>query len=187
MFLSKHFGIPYKIKWRFVKQQDWRYFKAPPNVHLYSHHPDHPMWQLSHDTMSAAQFVKSPEALDVWFRTGYGNIDSIQFYDYKNRITEYQEAKAKQANILYVAKAAMQENRHNTFDMAIGYMQQSSAWIYHEHKMMARTNSMHIPDLKECDSTLRILDSASTWIRYTKSKLTPYTSHEIKKNKHYSS
>lgn len=181
MFLSKHFGIPYKIKWRFIKQQDWRYFKSPPSVHLYSHHPDHPMWQLTHDTMSAAQFVKSPEALDVWFRTGYGNIDSIQFYDYKNRITEYQEAKAKQANILYVAKAAMQENRHNTFDMAIGYMQQSSAWIYHEHKMMARTNSMHIPDLKECDSTLRILDSASTWIRYTKSKLTPYTSHEIKK------
>jgi hypothetical protein len=177
-FIWKYFGTMYRARFRFVQKRNWAYFNADVAALQLTHYPDHPMWQTQFDTISSSRFVKAPQEKQRW-ATEEKNQGS-ESVDFQFQIRRYKASRATNSDVLFIARACFNSNKHNSFDMASGYAIKARDWIVQE-QFRIKNNRRHISDTLACDSVIALLDTAIQWNKHTRRGLRPYLSNELSK------
>ena len=148
MFLI--FGIPFRYKYKFVRELNDSYVLLDPKIFMRTHAPLQPYWQL----LSNPVPMKTFEANRV--KEYLVQHDSMHYksYDYKNEIKNFQ-ALSKKDQFLIGSKQAFKYNPQNHRILGLGYYNFSQ-------QLLQELNVTDIEEqqIKQLDSCAIILDSS---------------------------
>ncbi len=165
-FLFNRFHIPFRRKFKFMKDRNMDYIITDPNTFILDHLPAHPWWQLTAKVLPEAVFEKDSSEINKFIHSKKGEVNSfdanIQVFENFKQPYKY----------LFKAKKAHNYNEQNFEVLAQGKTMSALFWFNETRKQRIH-----------CTQKIKVYDSCAVLLKEAIGDLKFYNEYTNKENK----